>query len=339
MLYAGLEIASRELVVCMKGTWSRFSNDRSGHRKLLHYLTKRGEVRVCLEATGNYHLDVSLALHSHPRVQLQVLNPWVSRRFAEARLQRAKTDRVDAAALADYAERMPHQEWNPPRVAYLSLRAITRRMLQLADRKSSEGSRLHAICASEALPVAVVESVREDLAHLDAQLATLQVQARDLVRSDEVLEQLFELLVDIPGIAERSALYLLGELAPIAQDMSARQLVAHAGLDPRPIESGTSVHKPRQISKRGNARLRHILFMTALVASRHDLHFSGFYAALLSRQKSKRAALVAVMRKQLHAICGIWRTKTRYDGARLFPRLHPTLKPIGDLVEVSTSSL
>ena len=332
MLHAGVEIGSRELVVCMHGAWTRFSNDGSGHRKLLHYLTKRDEVQVCLEATGNYHLDVALALHGHPRVRLQVLNPWVSRRYAEAKLQRAKTDRVDAAALADYAERMPHEEWDAPSPAALSLRAIIRRMLQLADRKSCEGNRLHAACASKALPAVVVESVREELAHLEAQMARLQEQDRELVRSDKMLEELLQLLVSIPGIAERSALYLLGELAVMAKDMSARQLVAHAGLDPRPIESGTSVHKPRRISKRGNSRLRHILYMTALVASRHDIHFAGFYAALLGRHKSKRAALVALMRKQLHAICGVWRTKTPYDGARLFPHLHQTLAPSENLI-------
>jgi transposase len=321
VLTAGLEIGSRELVVSMNGACNRFSNDAEGHRKLLRYVTSQGSVRVCLEATGNYHLDVALALHRDDRVQVQVLNPWVARRFAEARLQRAKTDRVDAEALAEYAARMPHEEWRAPSEAALGLRAITRRMQQLADRKSSEGSRLHAASISQSLPAVVVQSVQEELAHLDAQLAVLQREARAVGRSDGELEQLLELLLTIPGIGERSALYLLGELGPLGCGMSARQLVAHAGLDPRPVESGTSVHKPRRISKRGNSRLRHILYMTALAAAHHDAHFGAFYAALQQRQKSKRAALVAVMRKQLHAICGVWRSSTAYDGTRLFPRM------------------
>ncbi len=323
MLTAGLEIGSRELVLCLGGSWSRFSNDAEGHRKLLRFLTRRGDVRVCLEATGNYHLDVALALHRHPRVQVQVLNPWVARRYAEALLQRAKTDRVDAAALEDYAERMPHQEWEPPSSAALALRTITRRMQQLAQRKSSESNRLHAVLASEALPEVVAQSVREDLAHLDEQLATLQRAALTVVASDAHLEQILRQLITIPGVGERSGLYLLGELSPLAGDMTPRQLVAHAGLDPRPIESGTSVHRPRRISKRGNSRLRAILYMTALVAARRDRHFAAFYAALLQRNKAKRAALVAVMRKQLHAICGVWGSGEPFDGSRLFPHLTP----------------
>jgi len=279
-----------------------------------------------LEATGVYHYDVALALHAHPRVQVQVLNPLVARRFAEAQRQRAKTDRVDAAALQEYAARMPHQEWEPPSPQWLALRSIARRMKQLADLKSSEGNRLHAATAAEALPAIVAESVREDLHYLDVQLKRLQREARALVKQDPKLARLLQLLLSVPGIGERSALYLLGELAPLARDLSARQLVAHAGLDPRPVESGSSVHKPRHISKRGSSRLRQILYMTALVAARTDPAFAAFYAKLQKQHKARMLALVAIMRKQLHAIRGIWASDTPFDAKKLFPKLdisHP----------------
>lgn len=322
MRTAGLEIGKRELVVCVDGRTSRLANDREGHQKLLRYLTHGGTaVRVCLEATGSYHLDVALALHAHPHVELQVLNPLVARRFAEAQSQRAKTDRVDAAALEKYAECMPHQEWVAPSRAWLALRSITRRMRQLADLKSSEGNRLHAATVAEALPSIVADSVREDLAYLDGQVKRLQREARALVKQDPTLTRLLQLLVSVPGIGERSGLYLLGELAPLARDLSARQLVAYAGLDPRPVESGSSVHKPRHISKRGSSRLRQILYMTALVAARTDPAFAAFYAHLQKQQKAKKLALVAIMRKQLHAIRGMWASNTPFDAKKLFPKL------------------
>ena len=321
-LTAGLEIGKRELVLCAGDRTIQFSNDAAGHRKLLQYLSKSGaDVRVCMEATGYYHYDVAIALHAHPRVQVQVLNPFVARRFAEAWLQRAKTDRVDAAGLQEYAARMPHQEWEPPSPALLALRSITRRMRQLADLKSSEGNRLHAATIAEALPAIVAESVREDLAHLDGQLKRLQREARALVKQDPTLARLLQLLVSIPGIGERSGLYLLGELAPLARDLSARQLVAHAGLDPRPVESGSSIHKPRHISKRGSSRLRQILYMTALVAARTNPAFAAFYDKLQKQHKAKKLALVAIMRKQLHAIRGTWASDTPFDAKKLFPKL------------------
>ena len=129
----------------------------------------------------------------------------------------------------------------------------------------------------------------------------------------------FDLLIRIPGIAAISALQLIGELAPLSPEISARQWVAPSGLDPSHQLSGTAVHKPSRISRAGNRHLRHALYMPALVAVRLDPHLKPFYETLLNRHKAKLQALVAVARKLLHAIYGILRTQTAYDGSKLFP--------------------
>jgi transposase len=122
----------------------------------------------------------------------------------------------------------------------------------------------------------------------------------------------------VPGIGESSAIQLLAELALLPEDRDVRQWVAYAGLDPRQHSSGTSVHKYTRISKIGNRHLRHALYMPALVASRREPHLRGFYEHLLQRGKKKRQALVAVARKLLHAIYGMFRSGQRYDGARVY---------------------
>ena len=127
-------------------------------------------------------------------------------------------------------------------------------------------------------------------------------------------------MIGIPGIATISALELLGELAPLSSQMSARQWVAHSGLDPSHRESGTSVHKPSRISRAGNRHLRRALYMPALVAVRHDPHLKAFYESLLGRHKAKMQALIAVARKLLHAIYGIFKSRIPYDGKKLFPQ-------------------
>jgi transposase len=104
----------------------------------------------------------------------------------------------------------------------------------------------------------------------------------------------------------------------LPEDRDVRQWVAFAGLDPREYSSGTSVRKHTRISKVGNRHLRHALYMPALVASRHEPHLRGFYEHLLARGKKKRQALVAVARKLLHAIYGMFRSGRHYDGFRLF---------------------
>jgi transposase len=117
---------------------------------------------------------------------------------------------------------------------------------------------------------------------------------------------------------------LLGELAGLDPEMTVRQWVAYSGLDPVHQVSGSSVHKPSRISRHGNSHLRRALYIPALAGVRHDPHMRVFYELLQSRHKTKLQALVAVARKLLHAIFGIFKTGTDYNGAKLFPYLIPT---------------
>jgi transposase len=94
--------------------------------------------------------------------------------------------------------------------------------------------------------------------------------------------------------------------------MTVRQWVAHAGLDPRAHQSGTSVDKPARISKVGNAHIRRVLFMPALVAVQRNLHVRAFFEKLFARGKTPLQAYVAVMRKLLHAIYGMFTTRTPF---------------------------
>ena len=97
-----------------------------------------------------------------------------------------------------------------------------------------------------------------------------------------------------------------------------RQWVAHCGLDPREYQSGTSVQRPTRISKVGNVHLRRALFMPALVASRTEPRVKAFYEKLRAKGKRPLQALVAIMRKLLHAIYGMLKTDTDFDGERFY---------------------
>lgn len=151
----------------------------------------------------------------------------------------------------------------------------------------------------------------------------MRAAALTLVQQDLELRPRLALLLSMPGIGEVSALNLLGELSLLAPGLSVRQWVAHSGLDPAHHESGSSVRKPARISRAGNRYLRRALYMPALVAVRHDPHLNAFYQTLLARHKAKLQALIAVARKMLHAIFGMFRWQKDYDGARLFPALEP----------------
>lgn len=320
----GIDVSAAELVVaCYQGEELQqrtFPNRAPGHRALVRWLQKsRAQVRVCVEATGIYSLDLTLALHA-AGIELAVLNPRAVSRFAET-LRRSKTDAADAQVLAEYARRMPFQPWQPPSRAALELRAILRHRAALRKHHTMQRNRLRAAEASSAVPTCVRQELQRSLRHLEGGLQRLLRAARHLVNQHPELRLRFQLLLSLPGVAESSALHLLAELSLLPAQLDVRQWVAHSGLDPRHHRSGSSVDRPSRISRAGNRHLRHSLYMPALVAVRHDPHLRAFYQLLLRRRKAKLQALVAVARKLLHAIFGIFRHQQPYDGARLFPTL------------------
>lgn len=291
-----------------------FANEDQGHRDLVRWLGKRA--RVCIEATGVYHLQLAMSLRS-AGVEVMVINPRVAKNFACALSNRSKTDQVDASTLLEYARRMSFLAWQAPRAAVLELRELGRRLTELVRACVDEKNRLHAKKVA-AISAAVVADVKQHVAQIEKRIQQIERAAYEVIRRDVDLSEQYAILVGAPGIGRRSAILLLTELAVLDPTMTVRQLVAYSGLNPRVYESGTSVQKPPRISKIGNARLRAILYMNALSAVRHDRGARLFYARLVARGKKRMQALVAVMRKLLHGIWIVLQRRVAFDSKVLF---------------------
>ena len=162
------------------------------------------------------------------------------------------------------------------------------------------------------------ESIGRHIDAINAEIASLTESALEVVRPDATLSSRFAHLVSVKGIAQASAITLLAELSVLPADMSPRQWVAHSGIDPRHFESGSSVRGAVRISKVGNRHLRAALFLPAMVASQHEPRVRAFYQKLLARGKKPMQALVAVMRKLLHAIHGMFQHDADFDGTKFF---------------------
>jgi len=320
----GIDVSARDLVVALRLpdhdlAPQTFPNHPAGHRRLLHWLHRHSaSVRVTLEATGVYSLDLALFLAAAEGVELAVVNPKLIRRFAQSLDERSKDDPRDAQVLLEYAARMPFHAWQPPSPAVLELRAITRHMLALTELRTATTNRLHAAHGSATTPACLRQELQRSLRHIQASLRRLQHQARQRVSQHPALQAQFQLLLTVPGIAELSALQLLAEVGTLG-DRNVRQWVKHAGLDVRHYCSGSSVRRPPHLSKCGNRYLRRALFMPALVAARCDPALRACYQQLLARGKAKRQALTALMRKLLHAIYGMFRHHQPYRGTALDP--------------------
>ena len=324
-VFVGIDVSARTLVVALErdhqpGRQRReFLNTAVGHEGLIQWLSKSATaVQVCIEATGLYSLDLALALHRAEGIEVMVANPRAIADFAKALLQRSKTDQLDAEVMLEFARRMPFVAWQPPSSPQLELRALMRRITGLKLVSQQEKNRLHSVSQSAEITPLVRKDIQSHLVQLERHIEKLEHQAETIVQADRELARQFCHLVSVRGIARVSALHLLAELVVLAPDMTARQWVAHAGLDPRHHESGTSVHKPTRISRAGNRYLRSALFMPALVATQHDPNIRAFYQKLVDHGKTKLQAIVAVMRKLLHALHGMLRTDSDFVGEKFF---------------------
>jgi len=328
---AGVEVSADVLVVAFDNGQLRsceFPNNALGHQQMLRFLRKHAtEVRACMESTGLYGLDAALVLHSQSGIEIMVANPRSVRHFGCAMMQRSKTDPIDAKLLAEYARRMPFQPWQPPSLQGRQLCALSRAIHQLTEMNTMQKNRLHAASVTETTPKIVLRELQRSLAHQQRSIQRLTREALQLIASDAELQKRFELLLSFPGIAQTSALQLLGELVLLSPDFNVRQWVAYAGLDPRQYSSGKSVEKKVRISKVGNRHLRRALFMPALVAVRRDPQFRAYYRYLLAHGKLKMVALVAAMRKLLHGIYGVFQTREPFNAHKLFtlPRTGETV--------------
>ena len=321
--FAGMDVRARTLNVALARPGHAikemtFDNTPQAHKRLLKALTKGGRhVCVGLEATGLSSLKVALALHPHRRTHVMVVHPKAMSNDAHARMQRAKTDKLDAVMILDYAQRMPFVAWQPPSERVLQRQAVMRRVNPLTQAIIREHSRAHA----QGYPINSTGLIARDMAvhirHLKRRIPYLQAQALKLIEQDEALQRAYQRLCSVPGIAQKSALRILAEVALLPEDMKPAQWVAHAGLDPKPKQSGTA-NPARRISKTGNQYLRHALDMPALVASRHQARVKAFYDQLTERGKKPLQAIVAVMRKLLHSIWGMFRHDPDFEGEKFY---------------------
>lgn len=316
--WCGIDVAAKTLEAKRRQgeelSGQTFENDAAGHRALLKWVGKGA--RVCIEATGVYHLQLALKLRGGG-VKVMVINPRIAKDFGRALGNRSKTDKVDADTLLEYVERMRFIDWQPPREAVLELREHGRRISELVQACVDEKNRAHAKTSSR-LSGVVLADVHAHIAQLEKRIDRIEASAMKVIQSEADLFEQYEILKGIRGVGRRSAILLLTELAVLDPTMTVKQIVAYAGLDPRRYQSGTSVEKSPRISKTGNARLRAILYMNALSAVRHQRGARLFFARLVARGKKTKLALVAVMRKLLHGIWIVLQRRVPFDSSVLF---------------------
>ena len=326
MITAGIDVAAKSLMVDVlcDGEKARSSkpwavdNTPAGHARLIKKLRAMKIDRVVCEATGVYHLDMAMAL-VRAQLPLMVANPRQVKCFIQARLRNAQSDPVDAHELAQFGFRMAFVPWQAPASTHYALHRIARCLHGYVDQGVAAKNRLHAANATLGTPAIIIKSLKRQLVFLEKLEAELRDAAIKIVAENTQLTRHFALLVSVPGIAETSAIRLLGELCVMPEGLSAKAWVKCVGLDPTSKQSGTSVKTKAHISKRGNAHLRGALYMPAMSARRHDPGLKFFADRLVANGKTKMQAVIAVARKLLHGIHAMTTLNQPWNSTALVP--------------------
>jgi transposase len=289
-------------------------NTASGFACLSHWLGghKVGQVQACLEATGQYGEGVAEYLYQQGH-GVSIVNPARIKRYGDSKLHRNKTDKADAALIAEFCRKEQPAPWKPLPDCVKDLRQLVRRLDDLQTNYQQERNRLQ----SGVRQAEVIADIQEHLLYLKQRIQTLQKTIQALIQSHAELRKQQDLLVSIPGVGKLTAARLLAEIGDIRNFSDAPQLAAYAGLNPKGFRSGKSVFKKTRISKEGRAFLRYILYMPALVSMRFNPIIRAFCDRLSKRNLPKMAIVAAAMRKLLHLVFGILKSQRPFDPAHL----------------------
>jgi transposase len=300
--FVGVDVSQDRLDVCLlpSGEQVGFSRDRRGMARLAAWLASRARALVVVEATGGLERALTLAL-AQAGIAVAVVNPRQVRDFARAAGLLAKTDRLDAYALALYGERLRPLPRPPRSAADQALAALVLRRRQLALLVEAEHNR-----ARRAEEPAVLASIAALLGWLQTAIVELEGQIAARLETSPVWRERAALLTTVPGVGKVTVATLLGLLPELGQ-LDRRAVAALVGVAPFARDSG--LMKGRRTIWGGRAPVRAVLYMAALVAVRHNPALRAFYLRLVAAGKAKKLALTAAMRKLLVILNAILRDR------------------------------
>jgi len=301
-----------------------FENSPIGHKRLICWLKRRcgqEQVHACMEATGMYAFPIAERLYE-AKQQVSVINPARISAYAKSQLARNKTDQIDAAIIADFCRTQTPSAWHPPREGLRELQALVRLLEDLTATRQAEINRLKSGVRS----ADVARILEEHICYLDDQIKGIEQIIKTHITHDADLRRKKQLLLSIPGIGEKTAHIILGEILYFDSFENAKQVVAFAGLNPRQRLSGKMKGRS-PISKTGNAHLRKALYFPAISAKKHNPVVRQFCARLEENGLTSMEMIVAGMRKLLHIAFGVLKNDCPFDPnyAQYHPQSHQIL--------------
>lgn len=301
-MFVGIDVSKDVLDVALRAEQQssfRVNRDEKGLQELVQRLTA-ADIKVQLvvmEATGGLERDV-VAVLAAAGVQAAVVNARCVRDFARSLGKLAKTDAIDAAVLAHYAQAIEPAVKPVPDALTREVEALLTRRRQLIQTLVSERNRRSSLLMQRITPPGkrVMQSLERSIKWLEKELESLEKELDDTIKRSDIWREKDDLLQSVKGVGNTVSRTLLGYLPELGH-LNRRQIAALVGLAPFNHDSGK--RSGQRSIWGGRSDVRAVLYMAAVTAARFNPVLRVFYARLLAAGKPKKVALTAVMRKLL----------------------------------------
>ena len=301
-IVVGIDVSKDRLDLAWRPTGERWAvpNTERGIRAISRRLRTPAPTLIVLGATGGLELPLTGALAA-AGLPVVVITPRQVRDFAKATGRLAKTDAIDAAVLAQFAEAVRPEPRPLPDAATQARSALLTRRRQLIAMRTAEQHRL------ETAPAPVRTGIRAHLTWLEGRLAELDEALATTIRESPLWRETDDLLQSTPGVGPVLARTLLAS-RPELGTLTRQQLAALVGVAPLNRDSGRFRGSRRVWG--GRAHVRAVLYMGTLVATRCHPLIRAFYQRLCAAGKAKKVAVTACMRKLLTILNAMLKHRT-----------------------------
>ena len=290
--FVGIDVSKNTLDLRIEpvGESLRVAYDDTGVSEICQRLIEVSPTLIVMEATGGLETRLASELAAQG-LPVAVINPRQARDFAKATGQLAKTDQVDAAVLAAFAQAIRPAVRPLKDADTRDLGDLVTRRRQLVDMRVQETLRVGAANSK-----ALQKNLKSHIAWLDKQIAKLDDDLTEHLRNSDVWKAKDDLLRSIPGVGVVTSLTMLAKCPELGQ-LNRREIAKLTGVAPLANDSGK--HRGKRFIWGGRADVRAVLYMATVSAIRCNPAIKAFADRLKQTGKPAKVVIVACMRKLL----------------------------------------
>lgn len=289
LVNVGVDVSKSHLDIHVRPGCHELSvpNDSLGIQQAITFIQNHHPQRIVVESTGRYQ-DAFVHACQAAELPIIVISAVKVRRFACALGLLAKTDRLDAAVIAHFAQAVQPACRPLGDETARQIKDLIARRRQLLDMVRMEKNRRHI------MPGPLQQSIAQVLECLAMQIQLVQAQLDALIATNPQWENKQTVLLSVPGIGPVLTHTLLADLPELGQ-LNPKQIASLVGVAPMNQDSGA--HRGKRSIKGGRKHVRNALYMSTIAAIRHNPVIAEHYRNLRAKGKHAKVAITACMRK------------------------------------------